>query len=292
LVDDWEELGRKVEHAGEMVYVNDQLAEEDHHHPPLLVIHGFPTSSIDFAETLPALHARRRVIMLDLPGYGFSDKIDRPYSLFGQADAVETVVADSGVTEVDLLSHDMGDSVAGELLARDLDGDLPFSVRRRVVSNGSIYMDLAQLTAGQKLLESIGDRALLEEEAPTEEMLRASLVATMATNSHDSSGSLVDAAAQLIMWGRGNQLLPRVIQYLGERRLHEARWTGAIEAHPSPLSILWGDQDPIAVWAMAERLAERAVNEVSLTRLDGVGHYPMVEAPALFADAVCACLDA
>jgi pimeloyl-ACP methyl ester carboxylesterase len=123
-------------------------------------------------------------------------------------------------------------------------------------------------------------------------MLRASLIATMASNSQVSRPTLVDAAAQLIMWGAGNQLLPRVIQYLGERRLHESRWTGAIEAHPSPLSIIWGDQDPIAVWAMAERLAERAVNEVSLTRLDGVGHYPMVEAPDQFADAVCACLDA
>jgi pimeloyl-ACP methyl ester carboxylesterase len=291
LVDDWEELGRRVEHAGEMVYVNDQLAEEDAHHPPLLVIHGFPTSSIDFAEVMLALHARRRILMLDLPGYGFSDKVDRAYSLFGQADAVETVIADAGIEEVDLLTHDMGDSVGGELLARDLDGDLSFSVRRRVVSNGSIYMDLAQLTPGQQFLESLGDRSLSDDEAPDLTMLRASLVATMSAEAVSMpSPSQLDAAAELIVRGDGHRILPRLIRYLGERRQHEARWTGAIERHPSPLSVVWGDRDPIAVFAMAERLAERRP-DASVTRLDGVGHYPMMESPDAFADAVCRALD-
>jgi pimeloyl-ACP methyl ester carboxylesterase len=292
LVDDWEELGRRVEHEGEMVFVNDQLADQSSSHPPLLVIHGFPTSSIDFAEAMPALHARRRILLLDLPGYGLSDKIDRAYSLFGQADAVETVVADAGIAEVDLLTHDMGDSVGGELLARDLDGSLSFSIRRRVISNGSIYMDLAQLTAGQQLLESMGDRSLTEADAPTLEMLRASLVATLAD--HQASrpdASHLDAAAELIVRGGGNRLLPRIIRYLAERREHEDRWTGAIEHHPSPLSIVWGVEDPIAVVAMAERLAARRA-DASLTLLDGIGHYPMVEAPDVFADAVCAALDA
>jgi pimeloyl-ACP methyl ester carboxylesterase len=292
LVDDWEELGRRVEHEGEMVFVNDQLAEEDTRHPPLLVIHGFPTSSIDFAEVLPALHARRRILLLDLPGYGFSDKVDRAYSLFGQADVVETVVADAGVGEVDLLTHDMGDSVGGELLARDLDGVLPFSIRRRVISNGSIYMDLAQLTAGQQFLESLGDRSLTDDDAPTLDMLRASLVATL--SDHEASrpvASQLDAAAELIVRDGGNRLLPRIIRYLSERREHEARWTGAIERHPAPLSIVWGTEDPIAVIAMAERLAERR-SDASLMRLEGIGHYPMVESPDAFADAVCAALDA
>ena len=113
LVEDWAELGRKVEVAGEMVFVIDQLATEASGHPPVLVLHGFPTSSIDFAEVLPLIHARRRVVLLDLPGIGLSDKIDRAYSLFEQADVVESVVAALGIDEVDLLTHDMGDSVGG-----------------------------------------------------------------------------------------------------------------------------------------------------------------------------------
>jgi pimeloyl-ACP methyl ester carboxylesterase len=80
-------------------------------------------------------------------------------------------------------------------------------------------------------------------------------------------------------------MLPRLIRYIEERRRHEARFTGAIEEHPSPLGIVWGLDDPIAVASMADRLhAARPDARVSL--LDDVGHYPMIEAPERFATAV------
>lgn len=50
---------------------------------------------------------------------------------------------------------------------------------------------------------------------------------------------------------------------------------------------MWGDQDPVAVHAMAERFVHRRPGTV-LTTLRGVGHYPMIEAPGPFADAVLA----
>jgi pimeloyl-ACP methyl ester carboxylesterase len=55
--------------------------------------------------------------------------------------------------------------------------------------------------------------------------------------------------------------------------------------HPSPLTVVWGSDDPIAVVAMADRLAG-VRPDARLVRLDGVGHYPMVEAPARFVTAV------
>ena len=42
--------------------------------PVLLLIHGWPTSSIDWFEVASQLSARFRVCALDFPGYGFSDK--------------------------------------------------------------------------------------------------------------------------------------------------------------------------------------------------------------------------
>ena len=50
---------------------------------------------------------------------------------------------------------------------------------------------------------------------------------------------------------------------------------------------MWGDQDPIAVVAMAHRLAERRP-DASVRLLEGVGHYPMLEAPERFGEAVLA----
>jgi pimeloyl-ACP methyl ester carboxylesterase len=83
----------------------------------------------------------------------------------------------------------------------------------------------------------------------------------------------------------GHLLLPRLIRYIEERRAHESRYTGAIESHPSALSIVWGADDPIAVVAMATRL-HQARPDATLEILDGVGHYPMVEAPTRFAQSV------
>ena len=128
--------------------MRDVPAVEESGRDPLLVLHGFPSCSYDYRGVLPALSAERRVVLLDFLGCGLSDKPDRRYGVRMQADVVEAVVASTGLERVAMLTHDMGDSVGGEVLARDLEGTLRFEVTNRVVTNGSIYMDLVQLTAG------------------------------------------------------------------------------------------------------------------------------------------------
>ena len=293
LIDDWAALGRTLTVGDDRVFLVDAPAESAdsvNSAPPLLVLHGFPTSSIDFSPVLSSLRAGRRVVLLDLPGYGFSSKIDRAYSLFDQADRVEAVVAELGLAQVDLLTHDMGDSVGGELLARSLDGTLGFSVRRRVLTNGSIYLQLAQLTAGQTFLLDLPDAQLPEGRGTDAAGMTRALLDTMAPDGSPASRpdlDHVEAAAQLIVRDGGSRLLPRTIRYIEDRRRHEERFTGAIERHPAPLTVVWGDLDPIAVWAMTDRLLERRP-DATRTRLEGVGHYPMVEAPSAFATAVLA----
>src|SRR3954453_11315213 len=67
---------------------------------PVLVLHGFPTSSFDWHRALDVLSARRRVVLVDYPGYGFSAKPDMKYSLFAQADIVEACAREVGLTDV------------------------------------------------------------------------------------------------------------------------------------------------------------------------------------------------
>jgi pimeloyl-ACP methyl ester carboxylesterase len=249
---------------------------------PLLVLHGFPTSSHDWVRVLAALARRRRVVLLDFLGFGLSAKPDQRYSLFEQADLVEGVADELGLGEVDLASHDMGDSVAGEVLARSIDGTLSFGVIRRVLSNGSVYIGMAHLTDGQQLLLSLPDERAAD--GLGRDALVGALRGTFAPDS-DVPDEDVRAAADLILRDGGDRLLPRTIRYVEERHEHEGRWTGAIERHPAPLTIIWGDLDPVAVWPMAERLHE-ARADATLVRLPGVGHYPMLEAPDAFAAAV------
>lgn len=287
-VEAWAARGRTIAVDGVDVFVLDVpplLAEAE----PVLVLHGFPTSSFDWHLVVDAVASRRRVVALDLPGFGLSAKPDRRYSIELHADVAEQVLAHLGIDRLALATHDMGDSVGGELLARTLDGTSALEVTRRVVTNGSIYLDLAQLTPGQHLLLSLPDeRNDLGLEDPGA-ALRQSLAATCAPARAPGEDEL-EAHWQLIAREGGHTLLPRTIRYIEDRRARERRYTGAIEAHPSPLAIVWGDQDPIAVPEMARRLST-AVPSATVELLDGVGHYPMLEDPPRFTAAVLAGLD-
>jgi len=256
---------------------------------PLLVLHGFPTCSFDWRLVVDRLGAERDVVVLDLLGFGLSDKPDQRYGLRSYADGVEAVAAHLGLTHVDLVTHDIGDSVGGEVLARSLEGTLGFTVGRRVLTNGSIYMELVQLTFGQQFLLGLPDERNELVGADGGESFRNGVAATFAPGSVVDAEEL-EALSELARRQDGLAMLPRTIRYIEDRRAEERRFTGAIEAHPSPVGLVWGDQDPVAVHAMAERFVTVRPG-TELVTLEGVGHYPMLEAPDRFAEAVIGLLD-
>lgn len=288
----WEAAGRRVDVGDRQVWCARFPAARAAGNPPLLVLHGFPTCSYDWKPVLPALTAERDVVLLDVHGFGLSDKPDHRYSIRRYADDVEAVIAAEGLTEVDLVTHDMGDTVGGELLARMTEGTLGLQVRRRVVTNGSIYIAMAQLTLGQQVLLGLPDEAADVVASDGGTAYRAGVVATFAPDTliDDETELDLDVIVHLAVRAGGLALLPRTIRYIEDRRAEERRFTGAIEAHPSPVGIVWGDLDPVAVHAMAETLVATRPG-TPLTTLEGVGHYPMVEAPERFARAVLDLLD-
>ena len=281
----WEAQGRRLTVDGRAVWVLDVPALDERGRDPLLVLHGFPSCSFDWRHVLDALRAQRRVIAVDFLGFGLSDKPDLRYGMRLQADVVEGVARRLGLTSIALLTHDMGDTVGGELLARSLEGTLPFAVTQRVLTNGSIYIDMAHLTNGQQMLLSLDD-------APTDlvvaEGFKAGLAGTFSAQSNVGADEL-DAQWLFAERNGGNRLLSRTIRYIEDRRAEERRFTGAIETHPSPLAVVWGADDPIAIVAMTDVLL-RARPDAQVTILDGVGHYPMIESPTRFAAAVTAAL--
>jgi pimeloyl-ACP methyl ester carboxylesterase len=278
---EWHRAGSRLELAGLEVFVIEVDPSEVELYEPLLVLHGFPTSSYDFRFVTPALARNRRVLLLDFPGFGLSAKPDTRYSIELHADVVGAYVTLLGEPRLALMTHDMGDSIGGEMLARSLEGSLPAAITRRVVTNGSIYLELAHLTDGQKMLLNLPDERL--EEGPGKQALAASLAATMADGSIRARADL-EGDSSLIVRNGGNALLPRTIRYIEDRRRAESRYTGAIETHPSPVALIWGTEDPIAVTAMASRFAERRP-DATIELLEGTGHYPMLENPEGFVSA-------
>jgi pimeloyl-ACP methyl ester carboxylesterase len=285
----WRGRGEEVVLCGRSVFTVDVAPTGPERRPSLLTLHGFPTSSFDFHRVVDELAADRRVLLFDMLGYGLSEKPDTAYTVAAQADVAMAFVARLGVDRLGLLTHDVGDTVGGELLARQLEGVWDVEITDRVLTNGSIYIDLAQLSDGQLLLLALPDERLTVTTAPDRDSVVAGITGTFSPRSSVDDAETT-AQWQMIAHLDGQRLLPRLIRYIEERRRNEHRYTGAIERHPSPLTVVWGGHDPIAVPAMTERL-RRARPDITLVILDGVGHYPMVEAPDRFLGALAQLID-
>jgi len=285
----WAAMGTHLELCGHRVFTIDAPSIGPEEHEPLLLLHGFPTSSFDYAAVLDFLRAGRRVLLLDGLGFGLSDKPDLHYTLALQADVAAAFVAALRIDRLALLTHDMGDTVGGELLARREAGMWPVEVTRRVLANGSIYIEQAHLTDGQQLLLGLPDEKLPSRNAVSVESLARGLRDTFSPETplvpEGWPEDPLPAAAEQIMHNDGQLMLARLIRYMEERRQNERRFTGAIESDPSPLHVVWGLDDPVAVPSMVDTLVA-ARPDAAVVRLEGVGHYPMVEAPARFAEAV------
>lgn len=80
-------------------------------------------------------------------------------------------------------------------------------------------------------------------------------------------------------------MLHKIAGYMKERTRMGEQWTGPLEHLDLPLRVIWGDRDPIAVYAIAQRLCSRNPR-AALHTLEGVGHYPQLEAPRRVAEAL------
>ncbi|HEX7939895.1 MAG TPA: alpha/beta fold hydrolase [Gemmatimonadaceae bacterium] len=86
-----------------------------------VLLHGWAGSVYSFAETTPALaSAGYRVVAIDLPGHGLSDKPWDPsyYTLPAMADAVSSAIAGVGVRRHVIVTHSMAGTFALELARR------------------------------------------------------------------------------------------------------------------------------------------------------------------------------
>lgn len=256
--------------------------------PGLVLLHGYPTSSYDWRPILPLL-GDEPVLTLDFLGFGFSDKPPgHDYSLFEQADIVEAVLAEIGTTgSVDVLAHDMGTSVATELMARDQAKELGFDLGRVVLSNGSVLLERASLRPIQKLLRSrfgpvvsaLSSRAIFTRQ-----------LAAVFSDGHPLAREDADRHWELLAAGNGHRQLHKLTAYLHERAEHAPRWHGAVRDWPGTLGFLWGERDPVATVAVLDGLRElRPAAEV--ITFEDLGHFPQTEDPRRFAAALRELLD-
>ncbi len=148
---DWKNKGKFISVFGNNIFVIDKGESKK----TLVILHGYPTSSYDYYKVLPILSKQYRVIIHDHVGFGFSDKpIDYSYSLIEQADVALQLWKQLALTNITLLAHDYGTSIATEILARHNKQQIDLQIEKLILCNGSMHIELSKLRTIQKLLRN------------------------------------------------------------------------------------------------------------------------------------------
>jgi pimeloyl-ACP methyl ester carboxylesterase len=270
-LDAWINGGHYATLCGHEIFCRVQAAPGKE---PLLLIHGYPTASYDWHPLWDALAAKYSVYVFDMLGFGLSAKPrDHAYPIATQADLCEALLALHGVHRPHVWAHDYGDTVAQELLAREIEGRLPLA--SLCFLNGGLFPETHRARPIQKLLANPWVGPLLAR-AITFGTFRRTMHRIGGT--HPPSDRDLQDLWSLQMRADGRRALARLINYMEQRRLHRARWVGAVVDSTVPRRLICGALDPVSGRHLAERYRQ-LVPQPDVVLFDDLGHYPHLEAP-------------
>ncbi|MEH6717096.1 alpha/beta hydrolase [Parasphingorhabdus flavimaris] len=250
---------------------------------PVLLVHGFPTWSYDYAELAENLATDFDVITFDFLGYGASDKPrGRAFSVDDSSDLIEELLLYLGIPEIHLVIHNYGGIVGQELLDRRGNNQLSFNVASVTLLNCGIVYAAYSPTRVQKLLalpllgRLVGSRI-------TKEKVQDGLNAVRGARK-------IEAAEFKELWAGisrldGHKLAHRHIRYNAERATHAKRWEDALSGYDGLLQLVWGLDDPVSGEHVLD-LAKPQRPRAKITELEDVGHFPQSEAPDEVAAAI------
>jgi len=279
-VEQWRERGHTSSLLGREIFCVDS-GELDR--PVIFLIHGFPTSSWDWAPIWSALHESYRLVALDMLGFGFSDKPrSHRYSIMEQADFCEALISNRKLARFHVLAHDYGDTVAQELLARQNDETGTGDWLSVCFLNGGLFPETHQARLIQKLLSSpLGP---LVNKLSTKRTFDKSFSAVFGPNTKPSKAEL-EGFWKLINYKGGKHVFHNLITYMNDRKQYRERWVGALKQSTFPIGLINGSMDPVSGEHMVARYREIVSGDHFTVELPAIGHYPQVEAPAEVAEA-------
>jgi pimeloyl-ACP methyl ester carboxylesterase len=246
--------------------------------PPVLLLHGWPTSSFLWRNVMPPIARANRVVALDLPGFGGSDKPEGArYGFEFFEHAIDGFLDELGIDEVGLAGHDLGGPIAAHWALKRRD-----RVTRLALLNTLLYPEFSdavlefvkaastpgmreQLTSPEGL-ERVMRLGLADEANLTEEVLAG---VREPFGSDESRRSLADAGIGLEPEG--------FVELAGRlRSLSVPR----LDSLTVPVCVVYGERDRILpdVGSTMARL-QRDVPQAVVTALPHCGHFLQEEAP-------------
>ncbi|UCH47167.1 MAG: alpha/beta hydrolase [Betaproteobacteria bacterium] len=237
--------------------------------PAVVLIHGFTCNLHDWKEQLSVLSAAHRCVAIDLPGHGKSPPPEEP-TIEALAKAVNDALDALKLSDVVLVGHSMGCRLVSETY-----GQSPGRVRGVVYVDGSMVAVGNPDEAVRKMIETL-DRIGMD--GFIERLYEGFYVEGTPTEVRD----FVNAGLSNIDMNFARKLWLNVVRW-DASRAHAA--LGAIEVpalviqstylntEMKRVSIASGQTTP---WINA---VSEAVKDVTVAVIEGVGHFPMLEAP-------------
>jgi len=257
---------RFVELEGMRVHLRDEGPANDLE--PIVLLHGTSASLHTWDGWVAALRSHRRVIRLDLPGFGLTGPApDHDYSLTRYVRFIAEFLDAMGVRRCVLVGNSLGGAVAWETAVA-----LPDRVTRLVLVDAAGYpmqansvpigFTLARIPLLAPLLRNVLPRAIVEAS-----------VRNVYSDPDKVTPELVDRYYELALRAGNRQaLVERFSQAPGGED------AALIPQVRQPTLILWGRDDRLIPVAFGRRFASEIVGS-KLVVLDGLGHVPQEEDP-------------
>jgi pimeloyl-ACP methyl ester carboxylesterase len=238
---------------------------------PILCLHGLGGTKASFLPTVAALADRYRVIAVDFPGFGESDKpIAAPYDAPYLARAAVDLLDELGVESAHVIGNSMGGRVAIELGLTE-----PERTRRIVLLSPALawIRDRPWKRLVQLPLPRLG---LIQ---PTPRAIAEPIVRRLVPGGSDGwSAAGVDEFLRAFLTPRGRAAFYAAARniYLDEPWGDNGFWTRLAALSPHTMFV-WGRRDQLVPVAFRKHV-ERALPAARHVELE-CGHVPQVEAP-------------
>ena len=241
--------------------------------PAVLLIHGLGGCWQNWLENIPALAESRRVVAVDLPGFGESDMPADDVSISGYGRTVESVLEELGIGSASLVGNSMGGFVAAEMAIQ-----YPERAERLVlVAAAALWNEQRRarplVTVGS-LTQAVGARVAAQWElALRRPRLRYGALAGAGIR-HPLRLPL-DLCYEIMQGAGRDGFVP------GLRALYDYRLRDRMPEIECPTLIVWGTHDTLVPVAHATEY-ERLIPNARKVILPDTGHVPMLERPATF----------
>ena len=254
---------------------------------PVVLVHGLGGSHLNWVHVGPALAAGRRVVALDLPGFGLTPSGGRSTSVHANAAVLGRVLDEVVGGPALLVGNSMGGMISLLLADRSpervaglvlVDPALPAPRQRQDRQVAVTFALYAVPRVGELFLSRLQSRY-------TD---RQRVLGTMQLCFADASRAdrdVIEAGVTLTQW-RG-ALPAKDTEFLGAARSLLAvlrrprRYDALISGIDRPVLLVHGDRDRLVPFAAAQRTATRNPGWTTAW-LDGVGHTPQLEVPERF----------